>query len=691
MKVLHVITGLEVGGAETQLAMFLRHTRHQSDVVTLYNPGSVAEQIRADGTRVRDIGMTRNTQLGALLRLRSIIADGRYDVVHTHLYRTQIYARPAARLARTPVVVTTEHSIGETHIEGRKMTAGVRGLYLGSELFSDATIAVSDVVKERLVRWGVPAKKIIMIPNGLETARLAFDPAVRARARKEFGIGPDTYVIGALGRIYEGKRVEMMVEAAAPMLGERCKILVIGTGEYQPQVEAMTAQLGVADHVIFAGSRPHTEVPAMMAAFDLYVASSVQETFGLSVLEAMASGLPVVYTVCPALDGIQTGQARQVAGTPEAMRAEIRKAVEAGPQPREADSAVFGRYGMESVARQIDDLYERILARRGRRARRRQLADTAALHSNNGSGAELAGAGEGGGTVRAVKTSIQAPDQAAGMAWRGGSHQSRAQKIARLLRTFAANPVVVSRALPGEFRQWYRWSHERGRYPELQADEDWGERLHSLLGAAWPCPQRERLDGIMADIGTLLEARGLRMGRGTYAYYSDAESSLCRAAWCAALHTRPEVVIETGVAHGVTSRVVLEALRHNDFGHLWSIDLPFPFDHRLHTETGAAVTDVCRPRWSYVEGSSRQQLPPLVIEFGHVEMFIHDSLHTTRNTLFEMEQAASAMPAGGVMIVDDIDSHEGFTTFARRHPEYQTLVCPSADKIGMFGVAVKSA
>jgi Methyltransferase domain len=272
----------------------------------------------------------------------------------------------------------------------------------------------------------------------------------------------------------------------------------------------------------------------------------------------------------------------------------------------------------------------------------------------------------------------------------GVSHQSRAQKIARLLRTFAADPVVVSRALPGEFRQWYRWTHGKARYPKLQADEDWGERLHSLVGAAWPCPQREQLDGIMADIGTLLAAKGLRLGRGTYAYYSDAESSLCRAAWCVALHTRPEVVIETGVARGVTSRVVLEALRHSDFGHLWSIDLPFPFDRRLHTETGAAVTDGCRPRWSYLEGSSRQLLPPLVIEVGHVEMFIHDSLHTARNTLFEMEQAASATPAGGVMIVDDIDSHEGFSIFGRRHPEYQTLVCPSADKIGMFGIAVKS-
>jgi len=376
MKVLHVITGLEAGGAEIQLAMLLRHTRHQSDVVTLYNPGSVAEQIRAGGTRVRDIGMTRNTQLAALVRLRSIIADGRYDVVHTHLYRAQIYARPAARLARTPVVVTTEHSIGETHIERRKMSAGVRGLYLASELFSDATIAVSDVVRERLIKWGVSAKKITVIPNGLETAALAFDPAARERARAQFGIGPETHVIGALGRIDENKRVELTVEAAAPMLGERCKILVIGRGDHRTAAEATAARLGVTDHVIFGGFQPDTA--AMMAAFDLYVACSVQETFGLAILEAMASGLPVVYTVCPALDGIQTTQARQVAGTAEAMRAEIRKAVEAGPQPRRPDSAVFDRYGMESVARQIDDLYERIMAQRARPGRRQRPADAQA-------------------------------------------------------------------------------------------------------------------------------------------------------------------------------------------------------------------------------------------------------------------------------------------------------------------------
>jgi Methyltransferase domain len=272
------------------------------------------------------------------------------------------------------------------------------------------------------------------------------------------------------------------------------------------------------------------------------------------------------------------------------------------------------------------------------------------------------------------------------MAWRG----SRLQKTVRLFRTFAGHPVTVGRALPGEIRQWQQL-HRRRERPVFQVDEAWDEHLHQLLGAPWPCPQRQQFDEVIASIGALLTARGWGFGRDTYAWYADGDSSLCRAVWCVTLHTRPEVVIETGVAHGVTSRIVLEALGQNDFGHLWSIDLPFPFDERLHGETGAAVPDACRPRWTYLEGSSKQRLPPLVAEVGHTEVFIHDSLHTEENTLFEMEQAASAMSTDGVMLVDDIDSHEGFSTFASQHPRYRTIICPSGDRTGLFGIAVASS
>lgn len=368
MKVLHVITGLDAGGAEIQLAMLLERTRHEASVVSLYNAGPIAERIRAAGTPVHDLGMRSNTQVSALYDLWRLIRAGRYDVVHAHLYRSQIYARPAARLAGTPLVVTTEHSIGETHIERRPMNRRVRALYLASERFSDATIAVSDVVRERLVAWGVPDRKIVTIPNGIDVSSLAFDLAARARVRASFGIPADAFVIGTLGRLDPNKRVDLIVEAAAPLLGPGVKVFVVGRGEDHDRLVARTAALGASDHVIFAGFQADTA--AMLAALDVYVAASVQETFGLSVLEALASGLPVCYTTCPALDGVSTGRARQVAGDPVALRAELQRLRDA-PASRVVPVEVFDRYGMGAVAGRTDELYAELLAARARAGSRR--------------------------------------------------------------------------------------------------------------------------------------------------------------------------------------------------------------------------------------------------------------------------------------------------------------------------------
>ena len=261
------------------------------------------------------------------------------------------------------------------------------------------------------------------------------------------------------------------------------------------------------------------------------------------------------------------------------------------------------------------------------------------------------------------------------------------RQLGLILREFPVHPVRVARALPGEWRQ------RRGATPwtESDFDDDWYEHLHGLLGAPWPCPAAEQVHGLLAEIGELLTAQGLGLGRRTYGWYSDADMELCSAIWCTVLHARPSVVIETGVAHGISSRIVLEALARNDNGHLWSIDLPHPFNHKLHGQTGVAVTDPHRPRWTYLEGESRRRMPPLIAEVGKVELFIHDSLHTAKNTLFEMEQAASVMAAGGVLLVDDIRGHDGFKTFARRHPDFKTVLCSSADREAGFGIAVCGA
>ncbi|HEY1570962.1 MAG TPA: glycosyltransferase [Pseudonocardiaceae bacterium] len=364
MKVLHVITGLGVGGAELQLRSVLQHTRHDAEVVTLYNPGPVADMMRADGIAVHDLGMRSNTELGALNRLRRLIRTGRYDVVHAHLYRSQIYGRLAARLAGTAVVVSTEHSIGETHLERRKMSTGVRALYLGTERLSQMTVAVSDTVRERLVDWGVPERRVLVIPNGVDFERVAFDADARDRIRTEFGIGRADRVLGVLGRLDANKRFDMVIRAAGPLLDEHTKLLIVGKGAEGDHLRAVAEQSGVTDRVVFAGERH--DVDAMLSTMDVFVASSAQETFGLSVLEALANGAPALYTTCPALTGVPTERARQVAGTVEQLRVAMAAELAAAPRERLADPMVRERYGIDAVTEKIDSLYDTLAARRGR-------------------------------------------------------------------------------------------------------------------------------------------------------------------------------------------------------------------------------------------------------------------------------------------------------------------------------------
>jgi glycosyltransferase involved in cell wall biosynthesis len=366
MKVLHVITGLGVGGAEHQLRSILQHTRHESDVVTLYNPGPVADMIRADGGSVRDLGMTSNTQLSALFRLRRLIRAGRYDVVHAHLYRSQIYGRPAAWLAATPVIVSTEHSIGETHLERRPMTPGVRALYLGTEFLSDITVAVSPAVRDRLLKWGVRDRRMTVIPNGVDMQRVAFDEHARDRVRAEFGIGAGVYLIGVLGRLDPNKQFGMVIEAAAPLLSDTVKLLIVGKGNERAHLEQVARDRGVTGQVIFAGERH--DVAAMLSAMDLFVASSKQETFGLSVLEGLANGLPVLYTACPALDGLAVTRAGQVPQAAAGIRAAMAAELAEGRRPRIGEPAVEKEYSIEAVTARLDDLYERLAARRRWRA-----------------------------------------------------------------------------------------------------------------------------------------------------------------------------------------------------------------------------------------------------------------------------------------------------------------------------------
>ncbi|MGW2044391.1 glycosyltransferase [Streptomyces sp. NPDC001858] len=364
MKALHIITGLGVGGAEQQLRLLLRHLPVDCDVVTLTNPGSVADGLTEDGVRVVHLGMAGNRDLGALPRLVRIIRSGGYDLVHTHLYRACVYGRLAARLAGVRAVVATEHSLGDSQLEGRKLTSGVRALYLASERLGRTTVAVSPTVADRLRNWGVPAPRIEVVPNGIDLDRFRFDPVARSTTRRRLGLPDDAYVVGGIGRLTAGKRFDVVIQAMAQLPDDHW-LLLVGGGPEENVLRRLAHEAGVADRVLFTGERPYVadgtpgpDLPSLVCAMDLFVSPSPEETFGLAVVEALASGLPVLYASCPAIEQLpaQPAGARRVTGGPRAFVRALAEARARPPGPRTAPGAAR-HYDIARSAAQLMDVY----------------------------------------------------------------------------------------------------------------------------------------------------------------------------------------------------------------------------------------------------------------------------------------------------------------------------------------------
>jgi glycosyltransferase involved in cell wall biosynthesis len=373
MRVLHIITGLKAGGGEQQLRQLLRHlpTNVKCDVVTLTNPGLVADGLRADGVRVFHIGMGGNRDLGVLPRLVKLIRTGGYDVVHTHLYRACLYGRIAARLAGVRAVVASEHCLTDSQMEGRPLTAGVRALYLLGERLGRATIAISPTVAENLQHWGVPKSRIRTIPIGFDPALFRFDEVRRKQARMFYGLPEDAYVIGGVGRLIPGKRFDVLVRALQQLPAD-ARLLLVGAGPEEEALRRLAQELGVADRVVLTGERPYVPdprdgapgIPDLMFAMDVLAGPSTVDTYHMAVVEALATGLPVLYTTAPAVSDLPTEaapRAWRVTGGAEEFAQELLRLYAAGPGERTVPDIVQ-RNSIQNIAQQTVDLYTAVVS-----------------------------------------------------------------------------------------------------------------------------------------------------------------------------------------------------------------------------------------------------------------------------------------------------------------------------------------
>ena len=178
--------------------------------------------------------------------------------------------------------------------------------------------------------------------------------------------------------------------------------------------------------------------------------------------------------------------------------------------------------------------------------------------------------------------------------------------------------------------------------------------------------------------------------RGEKFYYPgyNADSALAKICYLICRVLVPSIVVETGVAYGVSSAFMLEALARNGKGALYSIDLP-PLTPDGDRYIGALIPPALRGRWHLSKGRSRRILPHLLSSLQGVDFFLHDSLHTGRNVRFELETVWPFLRPGGIIIADDVHENSAFEDFAKLHDVTLSKSVQEEAKDSIFGVMVK--
>jgi glycosyltransferase involved in cell wall biosynthesis len=290
--VLHFITELDAGGAQTALYRLLKHTDLtgiKPVVVCLYNGDRLmADRIRQLGVPVIDVQLTAWWRIDALWRLYRLLRRERPSILHCWLFHANFLGRIMGRLARVPIIITSRRNV---EIGG----AWRERLQRGTVELDDKIIAVCEAARQaEIQRSHVSPDKVVTIYNGIDVAPFAV--STRQAIRRELGIDADAFLLGVIGRLHRQKGHVYLFQAlrqVRPQFAD-VRLLVVGDCRLRNELVAQAEREGVADVVIFTGARG--DIPEILSALDLFVLPSLWEGLPNVVLEAMAAGLPVVAT-----------------------------------------------------------------------------------------------------------------------------------------------------------------------------------------------------------------------------------------------------------------------------------------------------------------------------------------------------------------------------------------------------------
>ena len=382
IRVAHVITRLCRGGAQENTFHTVRlanRARYDVDLISGVITGS--EDSMEDQVRAAGIGIIRVPHLSrnphpvhdyrAYRFLKSLFQEKQYDIVHTHTSKAGFLGRLAAHHAGVPIIVHTPHG----HIFHGYFSSPMTRFYTLLERHaarkSDALIALTERGIEEHLAHGVGRRdQWSAIFSGIDLG--PFENAIRMRreTREGLGIKPDTLLVGAAGRLEPVKGFAYFVEAAH-LLVEECpevRFVLAGDGSQRSFLEGQAADLSLQFE--FLGMRD--DIPALMAAMDLFVLPSLNEGMGRVLLEAAAAGVPVVATAVGGVpeivkDGV-TGllvppeDATALAGAMQRLLADCATRRRMGETAR---AEVAPRHGLGSMVQRIEALYETLLREKG--------------------------------------------------------------------------------------------------------------------------------------------------------------------------------------------------------------------------------------------------------------------------------------------------------------------------------------
>lgn len=307
MRVLHIITGLGLGGAECMLDRLLAGldpAQVSSHVIALKEGGPMAQQIAARGIPVEILGLDAPfPRLTMPMRLAQHIKRVAPDLIQTWMYHADLIGGVAARLARPcgpaiPVAWGVRQSVVNPQLLKPATWRIIRTAAIASHIIPQAIVVNAYASFASHAALGYATNKFLLIPNGFDSA--LFQPSAEAREdfRRRHGISPETILVGLAGRLDPHKDYPGFLAAAHAVCAQRPDIAFVACGEgveaHNPQMARHLAQFPPLPQLQLLGRQ--TEMAQFWAGLDIAVSTSVGEGFSNSIGEAMSCGLPCIVT-----------------------------------------------------------------------------------------------------------------------------------------------------------------------------------------------------------------------------------------------------------------------------------------------------------------------------------------------------------------------------------------------------------